>query len=81
MKQDIEQKIREYLNKISEIPAAELDADTMLYEYGITSLRFMECVAEIENLFDIHLSERDLNDIYSINDFVKKVKDKIDERA
>ena len=81
MKEDIEQKIREYLSKTAEIPAAELDADTMLSEYGITSLQFMECVAEIENIFDIHFSERDLNDIYTIDDFVIKVEKKINERT
>ena len=81
MEQNIEQKIREYLSETVGIPAAELDADTMLSEYGITSLQFMECVAEIENIFDIHFSERDLNDIYTINDFVKKVREKTNERA
>ena len=81
MEQNIEQKIREYLSKIVEIPAAELDADTMLSEYGVTSLQFMEFAAEIESLFDVHLSERDLSDIYTINDFVKKVEKKINERT
>lgn len=81
MAQDIEQKIKEYLSLKVEIPANELDSDAMLSEYGITSLQFMECVAEIENLFDICLSEREMSDIYTINDFVKKVEKKINERA
>lgn len=81
MTQDIEQKIKEYLSLKVEIPANELDSDAMLSEYGITSLQFMECVAEIENLFDICLSEREVSDIYTINDFVKKVEKKINERA
>ena len=81
MTQDIEQKIKEYLSLKVEIPANELNSDAMLSEYGITSLQFMECVAEIENLFDICLSEREMSDIYTINDFVKKVEKKINERA
>ena len=81
MEQEIEQKIKDCLCKTAGLPAEELDPDTMLSEYGITSLQFMGCAAEIESIFDIHLTERDLNDIYTVNDFVDKIGKKLNERA
>lgn len=73
MKENTEGIIKKYISEKTEIPVEELDSDTMLFEYGITSLQFMEYVVEIENLFDIHLTDRDLNDIYTIRDFVKRI--------
>lgn len=81
MEQEIEQKITRFLSEKTEIPAVELDPGAMLTEFGITSLQFLGYVAEIESMFDIRLSERDLNDIYTIRDFAEKVTKKCHERA
>lgn len=81
MEQEIEQKITRFLSEKTEIPAEELDPGTMLTEFGITSLQFLGYVAEIESMFDIRLSERDLNDIYTIHDLAEKVTKKCHERA
>ncbi len=76
MKQDCEKKIKEYFSKKTKISVEELDIDIMMSEYGITSLQFLEYIVEIEDIFEIKFSERDLNNIYSINDLIKCVEGK-----
>lgn len=81
MNQDIENKIKQTINKVTKIPIGKINSDATLFEFGVSSLQFFECVVKIEDLFDISFSERDLVDIRTINDVVNKVLQKLNKKA
>lgn len=74
-----EATIKEYLSKATNLPIEELDSDMMLSEFGITSLQFLQYIAEIEEMFNISFSERELNNIYTINEMVELIERKKNE--
>lgn len=81
MDQDIENKIKQTISKVTKIPIGKIDSNAPLFEFGVSSLEFLECAVKIEDLFDISFSERDLIDIRTINDVVDKVLKKLNKKA
>jgi acyl carrier protein len=68
---EIEQKVREILLDILEISKSELDFDKEIRgSLGASSIEIVEIVAELENQFDIDISETDLENLMTPNDIV-----------
>ena len=70
----IEQKVRDILLDILEIPEAELNFDKQIRaELGASSIDIVEIVADIENQFDLDIPEDDLGNLMTPNDIVKYI--------
>ena len=62
-------------------PDVDLDADTVLLEVGLDSLKVMSIVFKIEARFDIELDEEDSDDLRTVGDLAELVVRRIEDNA
>ncbi|MEM7803052.1 MAG: acyl carrier protein [Chloroflexota bacterium] len=76
-KSAIEEKIRAELGIILAIPPRELLADKPLIEYGLDSVRAMELVVGVEEIFEVEIEDIEIAVLETLADIVGLVKSKV----
>jgi len=55
----------------------EVDHNAIMHNFGISSIRKMDIILDIEEYYNIEFNEQELEKIISINDMVHIIKNKI----
>lgn len=69
----IEQTIQREAALVLAIPTDQLERTTPLVEYGLDSVRAMEIIAGIEDLFDIEVADTDIAKLHTVADLAAYV--------
>lgn len=72
-----EQTIRNEIGLVLAMPPAEILPDKPLVEYGLDSVRAMDMVVGVEDLFDIEVEDMEIASLKTLNDVIALVEDKI----
>lgn len=77
-KEDIISKIAEVIEEVTDIPASEIHADSMLMDdLELSSLEVMTCIADMEKAFRIRFRESELMGIVTVDDVAQCVMTKM----
>jgi len=69
---ELENKIKEIVSNIIQIPADEVKLDASFFDdYGMDSLRALEILAEVENTYNITIEPDKLMQMTSVSEVVK----------
>lgn len=68
--------IRAHVARVAAVTATEIESTSRLIDFGLDSLKAMDLVIELEQAFDIEVSDRDLIDLTTI----QEVADYVDRR-
>jgi acyl carrier protein len=72
--QEIDQKVKEILSKKLDVELSKISGDTRLADdLGVDSFGALELMFEIEEAFDLKISDSDIEHIRSVNDIVAHV--------
>ena len=71
--EDVELKIRQAICKISAFPEGNITLDSKLEEVGIDSFAGIDLVFTLEDIFNITISDSEMNQIRTVRDAVEAV--------
>ena len=63
-------EVIEWLATKVDMDPKEIEADMAIAELGITSLKMLEYIVDFEIHFDIKVSDREMNNIYTVQDLI-----------
>ncbi len=72
-----EQTIRNEIGLVLAMPPAEILPDKPLVEYGLDSVRAMDMVVGVEDLFDIEVEDMEIAALKTLNDVIGMVENKL----
>ena len=76
-----EQIIRQVIGTVLALSAEQILLDKPLIEYGLDSVRTMDVVAGIEDMFDIEIDEMEMATLHTLRQVIALVEQKTQELA
>ncbi len=76
-----EQIIRQEIGTVLALSAEQILLDKPLIEYGLDSVRTMDVVAGIEDMFDIEIDEMEMATLHTLRQVIALVEQKTQELA
>ena len=76
----LEQEIIRTVAEVSGVKKAEIKPGKSLYQLGIDSLSALDTLAALEEKYDIIIPENDLKHVGSIDDIIRIVSAKLEEK-
>ncbi|GGW42033.1 hypothetical protein GCM10010503_17910 [Streptomyces lucensis JCM 4490] len=79
MNPDILQVVDELFRRRLQVP--ELDPDVPLVDYGLDSIRSIDCVVEMESVFDVNISDEQAASMRTLREVVDQITASLAVRA
>lgn len=77
-KEEIISKIAAVIEEVTDIPASDIHADSVLMDdLELSSLEVMTCIADMEKAFHIRFKEKELMGIVTVDDVAECIMQKL----